>query len=287
MSGRHMTEAAGLDERTERQILLTAIQREARLAGGRWAVAAIDCGSGEEVALNAGEQFPAASVIKVPVLAALFAARDTGLVSLDETRELRPEDVVGGSGVLLELHPGIALTLEDLARLMIVVSDNTATNMVIDRLGVQFIEEFLRSNGFRQMTLQRRLFDLEARAQGKDNLIAAGEVAQLLRRLHLGDLPPLTPASCEECLAIMRRQQHREKLPALLPKAAVVASKPGGLEDVTHDCGLVVTESGSAYAAAILCADFRDRRPAEHAVALISLRLYEYFESAGARALSA
>ncbi len=278
MSDERAAAVAGGDGRTETQLLLTAIQREARLAGGRWAVAAVSCDSGERVELDADELFPAASVIKVPLLAALYAARDTGLVSLDEVRELRAEDVVGGSGVLLELHPGLPLTLEDLARLMIVVSDNTATNMLIDRLGVPFIEGFLESNGFRRIRLQRRLFDMEARAQGRDNLIAAGDVAELLCRLHAGDLPPLSPASCEECLSIMRRQQHREKLPALLPSGAVVASKPGGLEDVTHDCGLVITESGKAYAAAILCAGFRDRRTAEHAVALISLRLYEYFE---------
>jgi beta-lactamase class A len=283
MSDESVAAMADVEERSEKQILLTAIQREARLAGGRWAVSAIGCESGEEISLHPDDLFPAASVIKVPLLAALYAARDTGLVSLDEVRELRQEDVVGGSGVLLELHPGLPLTLEDLARLMIVVSDNTATNMLIDRLGVPFIEEFLLSNGFCRMKLQRRLFDLNARAQGRDNLITAGEVAELLRRMHLGDLPPLSPASCEECLSIMRRQQHREKLPALLPPGAVVASKPGGLEDVTHDCGLVITESGKAYSVAILCADFRDRRAAEHAVALISLRLYEYFDSGGSQ----
>jgi len=87
------------------------------------------------IAYRAGETFPAASVIKLPILVEAYRQVDEGRLDLSERIPLRAEDRVGGSGVLKELEPGAALTLRDLLTLMIVVSDNTATNMVIDRVG--------------------------------------------------------------------------------------------------------------------------------------------------------
>ncbi len=259
-------------------VLISGIQRQARLAGGRFSVAACSTTNGcGAVSLAGDEVYPAASVIKVPVLAALYAARDEGRLTLEDTAVLTAADKVGGSGVLLELHDGLQLTLRDLAHLMIVVSDNTATNMLIDAVGQLYIEEFLKRHGFRDIRLERRLFDLEARSRGRDNWISANEMVRLFAMLHRGEISPLTDASCAECLEILRRQQHTEKIPALLPKTARVANKPGGLDDVTHDAGLVEPAAGVPYAIAILCADFPALRPAQTAVAKVSRLVYDYF----------
>src|SRR5207244_12773430 len=90
--------------------------------------------SGEALRLNADEQFPSASVIKLAILVELFAQLEEGRVELAETHTLRDEDKMDGSGVLKELHAPLVLTLEDLGRLMIVSRDKTASDMVIDRL---------------------------------------------------------------------------------------------------------------------------------------------------------
>lgn len=264
----------------DRRHLLDYIRRQRKTAGGRFSLAAVQHETGEEILMNPDDLFASASVIKIPVLAALWAATEERRLDLDARTILRKEDLVGGSGVLCELHPGIELTLRDLAHLMIVVSDNTATNMLIERIGLPFIEDFLAANGFHQIKLQRKLYDLEARKQGRDNLINAREIRDMLHRLSIGNLPPLSEAGCNECLEIMKRQQHRDKIPALLPKEAEVASKPGSLDDVTHDAAVVRTGQGASYSLVVLWGDFDNRRRADNAIARISRRIYDYVNSA-------
>lgn len=266
--------------RPSRTQLLDRVYRQKRASTGRFSLAAVNLDSGEQVMFAPDEVFAAASVIKVPVLAALFAARDEGRLRLEDEATLERADIVGGSGVLQEMHPGLVVTLQDLANLMIVVSDNTATNMLIDRIGLPYIEDFLAASGLSQTRLQRRLFDLEARAKGRDNLITAREIAHVYAMLHRGEFPPLRAESCRACLDILRRQQHTEKLPLLLPKTAKVASKPGGLDDVSHDSGLVIPEGGPPYAIAMLTADFAVRAQADQAIAKTSKLIYDYFTGA-------
>jgi len=113
------------------------IERIAGECGGTVAVAAAHVTTGRQLEREARRPFPSASVIKVPILAALHAEAAAGRLAWEETVSLTEAIKVPGSGVLRELHAGIELNLEDLARLMIVVSDNTATNLLIDRLGTR------------------------------------------------------------------------------------------------------------------------------------------------------
>jgi beta-lactamase class A len=260
-----------------RSRLLAAVRRQKSAAGGRYSLAARNLESGEEVLVAPGEVFPAASVIKVPLLTGLFAARDEGRLDLGDEAVMQASDVVGGSGVLQEMHVGLRVTLRDLAHLMIVVSDNTATNMLIDRIGLEYIEAFLARHSLTETKLQRRLFDLEARKKGRDNLITAQEIVRVYEMLHRADFAPLVPESCRECLDILERQQHSEKLPRDLPKTARIASKPGGLDDVSHDSGLIVPREGPPYVIAVFTADFAIRARADEAIARTSKLVYDYF----------
>lgn len=257
--------------------LLMSIRRRINSVGGRFAVAACNLGTGEQILIHPDEVFPSASVIKIPVLAALMAARDEGLLQLTNRATVRQSDIVGGSGVLLEMHTGLEVTLEDLANLMIVVSDNTATNMLIDRVGVDYIEAFLQSHHFERTKLQRRLFDMEARARGRDNLLTARDVSRLLEMIYRHKIPPLTPESCEHCMEIMGRQQCRDKIPLLLPKSAKVANKTGGLDDVSHDAAIVQPEGGSPYTLVVLSQGWPSVRKADLTIAAISRRVFDYF----------
>src|SRR5439155_8803283 len=98
---------------------------------------------------------------------------EAGRLSWTETICLREESRVPGSGVLRELHAGLEVTLEDLARLMIVVSDNTATNLLIDRIGTGVVNDYLASLGFEVTRLGRRMYDFAARDRGFENRCAA------------------------------------------------------------------------------------------------------------------
>src|ERR1051326_8626337 len=119
--------------------LAEIIGRMADDCGGTVAVTAVHLPSGRRLDREPERAFPPASVIKVPILAALHGEAEAGRLSWEERVTLTEAARVPGSGVMRELHAGIELTLEDLARLMIVVSDNTATNLIIDRIGTESV----------------------------------------------------------------------------------------------------------------------------------------------------
>lgn len=259
------------------QPLLKQIQDALDPCGGRWSVAAVSLTDGREINIRADEVYPAASVIKTFLLGALLAARDEGRLTLTDKLRLVSEEVVGGSGILCEMEAGHELTLLELAKLMIVLSDNTATNMIIGAVGTPYIAGFLEANGFQQTKLQRKLFDMEARAAGLDNLITARESALMFQKLKEQSISPLTPQSCELALDILRRQQHKNKLPHLLPKEAVVANKPGWLDDASHDAALVESPDGRVFSLAILTAGWKDSAQAQDAIARASRAVYDDF----------
>ena len=194
--------------------------------------------------------FHAASTIKVPLLVRALQRVDQGTLSLDARTALRAEDRVGGAGVLHELDAGLALTLRDLLTLMIVVSDNTATNIVIDLLEIDDVNAFLRAQGFTVIDLVGQLQlpterHNERQRRGERNRANARELAELLFRLNRGDL--LSPTSTALALDILRRQQLKDIIGRRAPRnddgelRFEVASKSGELTGVHHDVGIVRT----------------------------------------------
>ncbi len=229
--------------------------------------------------INSTEPFRSASVIKVPLLAALFWLGEQGKLDWQEKLALRDADRTPGSGILRELHTGLNLTLHDLAVLMIVLSDNTATNMLIDRVGVEPVEEFLRQLGFHRTTLQRKMYDFAAAEQGKENLCCAAEIADLLQWMAQGEIRAVdgtslvSGAGCEQMLHIMRGQFYRDQIPALLPDEAKVANKTGEIREHHHDSAVVWTPVG-CYTLVVLTRGFEHRRVAAPFIADLSLTIY-------------
>lgn len=194
--------------------------------------------------------FHAASTIKVPLLVRALRRVDEGSLSLDARLVLRAEDRVPGAGVLHELDPGLALTLRDVLTLMIVVSDNTATNIVIDLLGVDDVNAWLRDLGFTVTDLVGKLQmpserHNERQRRGERNRASARELAEFLLRLEAGEL--LSADSTALALDILRRQQLKDIIGRRAPRDAdgelrfEVASKSGELTGVHHDVGIVRT----------------------------------------------
>lgn len=230
--------------------------------------------------INSMEPFRSASVIKVPLLAALFWLGERGELDWQETLPLRDSDRTPGSGILRELHAGLELTLHDLAVLMIVLSDNTATNMLIDRAGVEAVQRFLHLLGFHHTTLQRKMYDFVAAEQGRENVCNAAEIADLLRWMAQGEIRAVdgsllvSSAGCEQMLNIMRKQFYRDQIPALLPDEAKVANKTGEISGHHHDSAVVWTPAG-CYALAVLTRGFEHRRVAASFIADLSLMVYQ------------
>lgn len=234
--------------------------------------------SGETIILlNEHDVFPSASVIKVPMLVELMFQRDEGRLSLDEVFRLREADKVAGSGVLKELHEGLQVTLRDLAVLMIILSDNTATNLVVDRIGMENVNERMRGLGLKSITLARKMYDWERQRLGQENLITPHEMMHLLCAIAAGRIS--SKSTSEEMVDIMARQQYRDKIPLLLPKDTRVANKTGSISRVTHDTGVVYAPKGP-FVLCVLASEVEDVRRAERAIAEVSLAVYNDFAEA-------
>jgi beta-lactamase class A len=181
--------------------------------------------------------YASASIIKLPILWAFLEQADAGHLDPADRRILADADRVDGTGVLRYLGAGASLTLLDLATLMIVVSDNTATNLLIDRLGVATVQAAIGRLGLTGTRLGRKMYDFEARARGLDNVACARDIAGLLRRFATGD--GLSQQAAAQARTILLGQQFNAGLPARLPDETPVAHKTGNLPGLLHDAGWI------------------------------------------------
>ena len=220
-----------------KDILESLLPRLAALPG-EVSVYGKDLLTGEACAYQADLPLVAASVIKIPILIEAFRQERDGLVSMDEMFSIRPEQKMPSCGALTYLHDGLQVTLRDLCVLMIILSDNSATNILIDRLGMESVNRTMQKLGLTQSMLSRRLFDQEAQAKGIQNYITAGEMGLLLEKLYRGQC--VSPQADADMLSILRDQRLNGKMPFFLHSEGVkIAHKTGEDDGITHDVGIV------------------------------------------------
>ena len=199
------------------------------------------------IALNGDEEFPTASTIKIHVLTQLLSRAQRGEVDMGRKIRITPDMHVPGSGVLSQLDGDVELTLHNLAVLMIVVSDNTATNLCIEAAGIQETNALLRNMGLSATTLQRKMQDADAIAQNRENVATPAECVTMLLALHRGQ-PSAKVA--QACLEIIKKPKDGP-LNRAIPPGIPVANKPGGMERVQCDAGIVFLPR-APYAVAIM-----------------------------------
>jgi beta-lactamase class A len=190
-----------------------AIDRVRRQYSGDVAFSAKNLETGEEISIDADAIFPTASTIKLTILATVFTQLRRGDLSLQERIELQDSDIVGGSGVLKELGPHVQPTVHDLSTLMIIVSDNTATNMLIDRLGgTEAINRTMQTYGLDKTVLHNRVdFDLignDVRRFAEAPAVELMRFNELLLRREMVDAE-----ASEAMMSIMRKQQYLDQVP--------------------------------------------------------------------------
>ncbi|MFK7603181.1 serine hydrolase [Deinococcus sp. SM5_A1] len=204
----------------------------------------------ELLALNPQRVFPAASTIKVPLLILALEWAQAGRLDLEGRVTLQAADRVSGAGVLHELGPGLTLSWRDALTLMIIVSDNTATNLVIELLGVGAVNDWLNRHGWTDTRLVGKLQlppeqRNPAQLRGERNCTTAADQTGTLGRLVRGEL--LDAAHTVLALDILERQQYRDLIGRCLPRAENgehlyrLASKSGELDGVHHDVGVLYT----------------------------------------------
>lgn len=217
------------------------------------AVAAVDVRSGRRHERDAHVPLPAASTIKVLISAALWSEACAGRIDPEQRIRAGDAPVPGGGGLLESMHPDTALTLAELDLLMLAVSDNAATNAVIDVVGMGAVNDLAGALGLEHTRLRRRMMDAAAAERGDDNTTSAADMAALVRALARADGIP-APA-CRRVLAAMAQSHHTDIVPRYLPAVAcrVVSSKQGELESVRHDVALI-DEGERRIAVAVLSA---------------------------------
>ncbi|MFN8482650.1 MAG: serine hydrolase [Anaerolineae bacterium] len=222
--------------------------------------AAHDWATGATVAYNADRTFITASVIKFPILLAALDRVQRGELALTERVELRPEDVVGGSGLLKEFDPGVRLTVKDYLTAMIVISDNSATNLMLRLLGIPELNGYLASLGL-TVTRSLRPIRFPAPRPGEPRGIGETTPAEMVRLLDMlvsGSI--LNDELRQLALDILRRQQYADAIPRYLPDGVVVAHKDGMVNDIRADVGIVYPPDRSPITIAVLCDGLTDRR---------------------------
>ena len=220
-----------------REKLIARINDLAAKLDGVMGLAVKDLTTGEEFLFNQNLVFPQGSSIKVAILLEVFKQAKEGKFSLQDRLWLEKKHKVGGSGVLKELGDHtVSLTIKDIAILMILVSDNTATNILIDLVGMENINHTLQELGFTETKLQRRMMDYRAAAEEKENISTPMEMMKLLELIYRHQV--LDPTSCDAMLDILKRRK-RGSIRQLLPSEIEVAHKPGGIEGVVCDIGVV------------------------------------------------
>jgi beta-lactamase class A len=236
-------------------------------------VAVKDLKSGATVAVRADEVFPQASSIKLAVLYELYRqAEERGVDLTEVTRP--PSRRVGGDGVLHALGDGVSLTWRDLAVLMMGWSDNDATNLLIDRLGMEAVNRRLDVLELPRTRLQRKMIDLEAARRGRENVSTPSEMARLVEALYRG--AGLSGPRAADLLIVAAGDKH-SAFEVSHPPGIRVIGKTGYLEGV-RAFAAVVDLPGRPYAAAIMTTYLRRDEDGEAAIRTLSAALYETFD---------
>jgi beta-lactamase class A len=257
-----------------------AVQKETAAFRGTAGVVISSLADGRNLSHNADKVFSSASLIKLGVLYTLFLKSSSGEIDLDEVHGFSSAESVDG-GLLHRVRSGARLRLDDLALLMISVSDNTAANLLIDRLGMDAVNGGFRELGLSGTVLGRKMLDFEAKKAGKDNFTTAGDMAVVLETLHSGKI--FSASARSRMMEILSLQKLNSKLPGLIPVLDVddverfLAHKTGELPGNEHDAGVFFFRGRKPVVVSVLTEGLKDRSEGVNFCARIGRILFDAF----------
>ena len=238
-------------------------------------VAILDLGGGQKFLLHGDDVFPQASSIKVAVLAELYRQAQAGKLKLTDLYTVQAADLVPDSTIVGGLTPGVTrITLRDLATMMVAVSDNSATNVLIDRVGMENVNALMDSLGLTHTRLRRKMMDLKAASEGRENISTPAEMMTLLEDLYRGKV--LNKEMTADFF-VMLSTPKSSFIPRDLPEGLKIANKPGELEGVRNDSGVVFVEN-RPYVICVMTTYLHRERDGEEAIAKISAAAYRMFD---------
>lgn len=284
------------------------LERELQNATGSFGVAVTDLSSGEQASIQGNELFQMASTFKIPILAALLNEVEKGNVVLDEKIKINEDDFVTGSGVIVNLHQGITLTIKDLAMLMIIVSDNIATDYLLNRIGKNVVSEYIDQLELKDIYINQtckellcttigvdpnspnaneklRQFDFTVDTMLKDNIVfkvnehgnASTPLAMNQMLVMLEENRLLTGETRTIMRDIMLKQQFNGRIPYKLPGNIMCAHKTGTVGDVVNDAGIVyLPNNKGSFAISIFSKNNKTVSDGEDMIAQLTKVVYDY-----------
>src|SRR5205807_1141789 len=238
-------------------------------------LAILDLTSRQKFLLHADDVFPQASSIKIAVLAELYRQAQQGRLRLADSYTVQASDLVPDSDIMGGLTPGVTrITNRDLATMMVAVSDNSATNVLIDRVGMENVNAMLDSLGLAHTRLRRKMMDVQAAKEGRENISTPREMMSLLEAIYRGKI--LNKESTADFFKVLSTNKN-SWIPHDLPADLKIANKPGSLEAVRNDSGIVFVE-GRPYIICVMTAFLGNERDGEEAISKVSLEAWRMFD---------
>jgi len=264
--------------------LETRVDEIANRLDGVMGVAILDLTDGRVLLRNADRVFPAASSIKIAILLELYRQDQEartgakGKAKLDDIYTFDPKDLVEDSRIMAGLTAGVTrVTNRNLAQFMVTVSDNAAANVLIDRVGKDNVNAMLHSLGLSKTMLRRKMMDVAAARRGEENVATPQEMVRLLEAIYKEKV--LDKQATAEFIKQLSTSKQ-SYIPRYLPENVQVANKPGELEAVRTDSGIVYAQN-RPFAISVMTAYDRDEKAAGRAISDVALEAYHYFEMHG------
>jgi len=252
--------------------------RLGQLAGrfpGRIGIYVKDISTGRDWEYHADEVFPSASLIKVPVMIGIFEKLRRNEIDLDDELVLKKGEKRGGSGNLRRLRYGTRLTVRQLVEKMITESDNTATRMLVDHVGLEYLQERFTRMGLKQTGIYPEGLSLSSLPVGRENYTTPREMCMLLEGIYRGQM--VDKPSSESMLEIMRRVKTHSRFAKYLPRGWSLAHKTGMLRLACHDVGVISSPTGD-YLLAVMTWKVPDYHFAANYISKMSNVTYKYYD---------
>jgi beta-lactamase class A len=252
--------------------------REAVHFKGKAGIVVKDLDTGWEFTYNGDRLFPSASIVKIPIMAAVFQAVQDRRIALDQKVTMNASDQTSGSGIIKAMPAGSQFTVAKLLELMVTRSDNTAANMLIRLLGRDYLNSYFKRIGLRNTNLSRDMMDFRCRRKGIENYTTPQDVSRLLEKMYKRTF--VNAQVSEQCLALLKLQKVKDRIPRRLPENVVVAHKTGLERLVCHDAGIVFTPNGD-FLICVLTKSKASYKSSKEFIARIAAYTYHNYKMMG------
>lgn len=233
-----------------------------------------DLKQGFSIVHNEDHLFPSASLIKVPVMVAVFQAVEDGRITLDSKVRMSRQDRRGGSGTLRRRRSGTEFKVSHLIERMIVESDNTAAHLLISQLGFEYLNRVFVGAGLKDTRIHPEGMKLAWAPVARENFTTPREMAYLLEKIYRREI--VSPAACDRMISILKSAGGRDRLALYMPKSWNIAHKTGLLRGACHDCGIVYAPEGELLVC-VLTGGNGSYRKAKRFIASVGRKTFRFY----------